>query len=128
MKTKLIFDIAKNCEWHKTVNDKYMPICENNIFLCEQVLPHGSGIDAGCKIDIEKSGKNKVVINFGYHHMDENGYYCGWTEHKAIVTPEFNENGYILKITGTNKNQIKDYLYDTFIWQFERTGNIPENN
>lgn len=81
--------------------------------LQEEYLPYGSGIDSGCEIDIEKSTPDKIVITFGFHHMDENGYYDGWTEHKAIVTPslswEFN-----LQITGKNRNYIKCYLLELF--------------
>ncbi len=45
--------------------------------------------------------------------MDENGYYCGWTEHNLIVTPSF-KFGYDMRIPGKDKNQIKEYLYQIF--------------
>jgi hypothetical protein len=41
--------------------------------------------------------------------MDENGYYCGWTEHNIILTPNF--GSFDMRITGKDKNGIKDYLY-----------------
>jgi len=44
--------------------------------------------------------------------MNENGYYDGWTSHTVTVTPGW--NGPELRITGRDRNQIKDYLYDTF--------------
>jgi hypothetical protein len=112
-KDKLFRLIAKNCEWHKTVKGHYINVCEGNINRLKDYLPHGSGFDNGCKIDIERSGKSKVVILFSFHHMDENGYYCGWTDHELIITPclvnEFN-----LRITGKDQNYIKEYLYETF--------------
>ena len=119
MKTEktLLQQIAKNCEWHKTVNENYKAECENRIQKLTNLLPHGSGIDAGCEIDIPNSSQKKVVIIFSFHHMDENGYYDGWTDHKLIIKPEF--SGYDMRITGVNKNQIKDYLYDTFSYYLD---------
>lgn len=76
-------------------------------------LPSGSGIDSGTKIDLEKSTDEKIVLNFGYHHMNEGGFYDGWTEHTAIITPSL-QFGFNLKITGRDRNQIKEYLADTF--------------
>lgn len=111
MKT-LINQIAKLCNWHKTVNDNFIDECETRIEKLQNLLPSGSGIDAGCKIDVEKSGYDKVVISFSFHHMNENGYYMGWTDHKLIVRPSF--QGIELRITGPDKNGIKDYLYQTF--------------
>jgi hypothetical protein len=75
--------------------------------------PSGSGIDSGTQIDLDKSTQNKLIFNTAYHHMNEGGYYDGWTEHEVIVTPdlcfEFN-----LKITGRNRNDIKEYLHEVY--------------
>jgi hypothetical protein len=76
------------------------------------LLPSGSGIDCGTKIDTDLSGDEKVVLTFSYHHMDQNGYYDGWTEHTAVVTPSF--MGINLRITGRDRNETKDYLYQTY--------------
>lgn len=75
-------------------------------------LPSGSGIDAGCKMIREECTTKKMVFSFGFHHLNENGYYDGWTAHKLIVTPGW--AGPDLKITGRDRNQIKDYLYQLF--------------
>jgi len=109
----LIELIAKNCEWRKTVNDAYHAQCESRLDKLEAELPHGSGIDCGCKIDREKSGKNKVIITTSYHHMNDDGYYDGWTDHKIIFTPCLSD-GPDMRITGRDKRQIKDYLNDVF--------------
>jgi hypothetical protein len=74
--------------------------------------PSGSGIDNGFHWDEDSSNHNKLVFTFEFHHMNENGYYDGWTSHKAIVTPLLSFD-YSLKITGSNRNEIKDYLHDT---------------
>lgn len=111
MKT-LISEIASNCQWHKTVNDQYIDLCEDRIKKLQSMLPHGSGIDCGCKIDVDKSGDNKVIITFEYHHMNENGYYAGWTSHKLTVRPTF--SGIDMKISGRDVDGLKEYLYDVF--------------
>lgn len=101
----------------KINNEKSMENIEEAIDILEhiekQYLPHGSGIDCGCKINIEKSNSNKIVIDFSFHHMDENGYYDGWTDHSIIITPSLYFD-YDMKITGKNRNYVKDYLTENF--------------
>jgi hypothetical protein len=80
--------------------------------LCE-LLPHGSGIDSGIKFDSKNSKPDRLIFTFGFHHMNENGYYDGWTDHALIITPCL-QDGYNLRITGRNRNDIKDYLYGLF--------------
>ena len=75
--------------------------------------PSGSGIDSGTTLDRDKSTPQRLVFTFGYHHMNDAGYYDGWTEHKAIVTPCI-LFGIRLRITGRDRNQVKDYLHDVF--------------
>jgi len=45
--------------------------------------------------------------------MNESGAYDGWTEHKLIVSPSllFDLD---LRITGRDRNGIKEYLHDVF--------------
>tara|TARA_R110000868_G_scaffold96843_3_gene266311 strand:- start:2456 stop:2845 length:390 start_codon:yes stop_codon:yes gene_type:complete len=78
----------------------------------EKDLPRGSGIDSGTTIDRELTTRSKIVLKTAYHHMDTNGYYDGWTEHTVIVTPSF--DGIDIRITGRNRNDIKDYLHEIF--------------
>lgn len=80
--------------------------------MCE-ALPHGSGIDGKCELQIENCGPDKLVFLVEFHHMDENGYYDGWTYHNLILTPSF-IHGYHMRITGKNKRDIKTYLSDLF--------------
>lgn len=86
-----------------------------NGWLSENVnncLPSGSGIDCGTHLGNESTEK-RLVFHFSFHHMHEDGFYDGWTEHKAIVTPSLVDD-FNLRITGSNRNEIKDYLYDVF--------------
>ena len=78
-----------------------------------EYLPSGSGINAGCKILVEESHKDRIVIQTEFHHMNEVGYYDGWTSHKVIVTPSL-ISGFYIRITGRDKNGIKEYLAELF--------------
>ena len=111
MKT-ILQEISSNCHWHKSVNGAFVDQCEGILEKLQDLLPSGSGFDCGCKIDIPKSGSTKVVITFDYHHMNEDGYYTGWTSHTLTVSPTF--SGFDMKISGRDRNQAKDYFYDTF--------------
>ncbi len=76
-------------------------------------MPSGSGIDNATKIDLGASTGEKLVFTFGYHHMDENGYYRCWTYHTLIVKSSL-IHGFVLTISGPNRNEIKDYLHEVY--------------
>lgn len=97
---------TNNTHWHVRHE-------QDAIDLVRAHMPHGSGIDNSTKIDLERSDPNRLVFSFGYHHMNEAGMYDGWTDHEAIVTPCLSF-GFSLRITGRDKNQIKDYLHYVF--------------
>ena len=69
--------------------------------------------DAGCHINLPRSNENKIVIDFSYHFMDTNGFYAGWEDYTLYITPDLS-NDFILRITGKDRNDIKEYLYQTF--------------
>jgi hypothetical protein len=81
-------------------------------------LPSGSGIDQGTKVDLERSTDRKIVMLAPFHHMDEDGYYDGWTYHDVIVTPTF--DGANIRVTGRDRNGIKDYLRETYAHALSR--------
>lgn len=81
--------------------------------LTKKYLPHGSGFDTGTKFDWQRSTHNKLVFNTAFHHMNEGGFYDGWTEHTIIITPDL-MFGFNLKITGRNRNDIKEYIHSQF--------------
>jgi hypothetical protein len=85
----------------------------------ESLLPSGSGIDSGTTIDTEKSTSEKLVLNTAYHHMNDAGYYDGWTEHTVTVRASllFELN---ITISGRNRNDIKDYLHEVFLDTLKR--------
>lgn len=95
-----------NGEWQTKWEDAIESLCEN--------LPSGSGIDNGTRIDLDRSnGTGWIVFTTAFHHMNENGMYDGWTEHEVKVTPCLH-SGFNLKISGRDRNQIKEYLHDVF--------------
>ena len=78
----------------------------------KECLPSGSGFDAGTTIDREKSGPDRLVFLTSFHHMNDGGCYDGWTDHVVTVAPTF--NGPDIRVSGRNRNDIKDYIVDTF--------------
>lgn len=79
--------------------------------LVRNYMPSGGGFDNGTTLDLDLSHADKLVFCTAYHHMVE-GYYEGWTEHTVTVTPSFNH--FHLRVSGRNRNDIKDYIADTF--------------
>lgn len=101
----------KNCQ--KSGNTEWMEKHEQAILdTVSNYLPSGSGIDTGTTLNLDRSTSDKLVFNFSYHHMNENGFYTHWTDHVLTVRPSF--NGLNLSISGRDSNGIKDILYETF--------------
>jgi hypothetical protein len=82
-------------------------------------MPSGSGIDCGTQIVIGASNPTKLHFTFDYHHMNQHGFYCGWTSHGLIVCADFDD--FTMQIIGQHRSKKKhetqifhDYLYDTF--------------
>lgn len=118
MKTKIYREITStlvaiaNCR--KAGNNGWLERHEKTLDdIARNYLPRGSGIDRGTTIDREASNENKLVLTFSFHHMDEHGFYCGWTDHKCIVTPSL-LRGIDIRITGRDRNHVKEYLYNVF--------------
>lgn len=68
------------------------------------LLPRGT--------QVESVSEKRIVFRVDFHHMNADGYYDGWTKHTIVVTPAF--IGFNIRVTGTNRNDIKDYLADLF--------------
>jgi hypothetical protein len=86
--------------------------CDTLNSLVDDHMPSGSGIDNGTKLD-DDSTPNKLIFITAFHHMNDGGMYDGWTEHTVIVTPDL-ASGFDLRITGRDRNDIKDYLGELF--------------
>lgn len=80
--------------------------------LVKEHMPSGSGFDCGTTVDLEASHAERLVFHTSFHHMDEMGGYAGWTEHTVTVTPSF--SGFDLRISGQNRNDIKEYIHESF--------------
>lgn len=94
---------SANVEWLERWTDRLAEIERNN-------LPSGSGFDSGTRIENVTSAR--VTFSTAFHHMNESGFYDGWTEHNVIVTPMF--DGIDIRVTGRDRNDIKDYIAQVF--------------
>ena len=81
--------------------------------LCLERLPSGSGFDSGTRINTDLSTPEKLVFNTSYHHMNDSGYYDGWTDHTVTVKASL-AFGIDIAIYGQNRNDIKNYMHDLF--------------
>jgi len=97
--------MPKNAVWHEKHEERILEIMRDH-------APHGSGFDSGCRVNFDKSTRDKLVIETAFHHLHDNGFYCGWTDHTVIVTPAF--DGVYIRVTGRNMRDIKEYISDTF--------------
>jgi hypothetical protein len=101
-----------NCLAMNPINDYYMKHEEIIKDIIDNSMPHGSGIDGENSIDMDRSTDKVLYFNFSYHFMNEAGYYDGWEDYTLVVKPAF--IGIDMRIQGKNRNDIKDYLYETF--------------
>jgi hypothetical protein len=84
---------------------------EGNLAPLLERLPHGSGFDNGVSLSSE-SEPEKLIFDFEFHHMDEYGFYTGWTSHRLVVTPSL-EWGFTLELSGGG-DDFNDYISDLF--------------
>jgi hypothetical protein len=81
--------------------------------IVKDFMPSGSGLDCGTKIDLDASDGETLVFYTEFHHMNENGFYDGWTTHRVKVQGSL-VSEFDLHINGRDRNQIKDYLTDVY--------------
>lgn len=93
-----------NTEWYDKHGERLKALVDR--------LPSGAGWDLGTVLQEDLSGPRKLVFTGSYHHMNDGGYYDGWTEHTITVRPSF--LGLEITISGRDRNQIKEYLFDLF--------------
>jgi hypothetical protein len=80
--------------------------------LVKEHMPSGSGFDNDTTFDFDSKAE-RLIFNTSFHHMDECGYYDGWTDHQVVITPSL-QYGFYLKVTGRDKRQIKEYIAEMF--------------
>jgi len=80
--------------------------------IVEDFFPHGSGFDSETTLNLDESTGEKLVFETQYHHMSY-GMYDGWTEHTITVKPSL-VFGFHIKISGKDRNGIKDYIREMF--------------
>jgi hypothetical protein len=110
--------VSGNAEWlgrHKDRAER----------LVRDMMPSGSGFDNGTTLDFDKSNGNRLVFVTAFHHMNDGGMYDGWTEHTVTVTPSF-VGGFDLRVSGRDRNDIKDYIGDSF--QHALSQDVPDWN
>lgn len=68
---------------------KIIELFQNSMHLdaLKDMLPSGSGFDAGCEILLVE--RDLIKIQCDFHHMTDSGYYCGWSNNVATITPAF---------------------------------------
>ena len=92
--------------------------------IARHCLPRGSGFDAGTTID-EESTPQRIILHTSFHHLDENGFYCGWSDHDVIVSPCLMFD-FQTRITGRDKRDIKDYIQSEFNYRLNEDFNECE--
>ncbi|HNC58654.1 MAG TPA: hypothetical protein PLP33_24725 [Leptospiraceae bacterium] len=100
--------LAELLDW-KTRNAEMAQLAIDKLM---ETAPSGSGIDNGTKLRVDSTSE-KIKFHVDFHHMDNGGYYDGWTEHIVTVSPSLHY-GAKLTISGKNRNEIKDYLHEVF--------------
>jgi hypothetical protein len=83
------------------------------LVMVKQHMPHGAGIDVGTRLDLDASTGERLVFLTSFHHMDQNGCYDCWTDHTVTVRGSL-QHEIDLKISGSNRNDIKAYLHEVF--------------
>ena len=106
--------IAEVSEWaeraENNLNAQWGDIARTRLDQLVNMLPSGSGIDCGTKL--VSASATKIVLECSFHHMDEHGYYDGWTEHRITVRPTFDSID--ISVSGRNRNDIKEYLHEVY--------------
>lgn len=97
---------SNNLEWL----DRWTEHIDNLV----DMLPSGSGFDNGTKLNEDRSHTCKLVFETSFHHMSDSGMYDGWTEHTVTVTPTFGAGSMDIRVSGRNRNDIKEYIADSF--------------
>jgi hypothetical protein len=95
-----------NPEWEERLRGRIKKVVREH-------LPSGSGFDSGTSFNEDSSSADRLVFDTSFHHMHESGMCDGWTDHQIVVKPSL-AFGFTLRITGKDRNRIKEHLADCF--------------
>ena len=113
---------AENCR--ESGNAEWLDRWEQRLALIERdILPSGSGFDSGCTINSDSNSK-RLRIHTAFHHMNDGGFYDGWTHHDVIVTPDL-AHEFDMRITGRNRSGIKEYIADCMAQALQQAHEWP---
>jgi len=106
--------IAETADWaeraENNLNAQWGPIARARLDRLVDMLPSGSGIDSGT--ELVSASATKIVLECSFHHMNDGGYYDGWSEHRITIRPTFDSLD--IHISGRNRNDIKEYLHEVY--------------
>jgi hypothetical protein len=109
----------KNCAGSQAHVDWFAKWTDRISKIERELLPRGAGFDSGSEVNLTLSTEERIVIQTSFHHMNESGFYDGWTDHTIVVTGSLLSD-FNLRITGRNRNDWKDYAYQTFEYALSR--------
>lgn len=95
---------SENKEWETKARARLKQITRD-------FLPSGSGIDNGTFV--REIDDTKIVMECGFHHMNEHGSYDGWTTHRVTARCGF-YLGITIAVTNGRRNEIGEYLAETY--------------
>lgn len=94
-------------------NAEWVPRWNTVLREYDKMLPRGSGLDNGSVLVKAESDSEKLVIETSFHHMNDDGFYDGWTEHRVIVKPSL-LHGINVAVSGRDRRDIKVYIAEVF--------------
>lgn len=100
-----------NVEWYERHKDHAEKLVKG-------FMPSGSGFDAGTHLLWAHSTPECLRFATHFHHHNDSGY-VGWTNHIVTVRPSL-AHSFVLKVSGRNLRDIKDYIHDTFQQAFHQ--------
>lgn len=74
-------------------------------------LPHGSGFDQTPELAEDATKPGVVVLKVPYHHMNEHGFYDGWSVYTVRACATF--DGHDVRVTGGRKAE-HDYIAEQY--------------
>lgn len=106
-----------NC--NKSGNEEWRQRWHTRLNGLVDLIPSGSGIDRGPRahgsVDVSPQ---EIRFEIGFHHMDDNGHYDGWTDHTVIIRPAF--DGVRVSVSGRNRRDVKDSIHEAMEYAFTR--------